>query len=376
MYSEAEIESAVAAGNLTPEAAAALRAHVSGIRSAPGADEEQFRLVTGFNDIFVAIAGILVLVGAGWLGGSVAPWLAGVAVAAAAWGMAEYFTLQRRMALPSIIFVLAFVGGLYLGGLALYPYLAGPYESVGIPQYPGFWGVFAGAGGSRSFLLVQAASAAIVVVACWAHWRRFAVPITIALGVGAIARLVFTLIAVAAYPNLGQWLLGVVLIGGLAIFAYAMWWDMQDRARLTRRSDVAFWLHLAASPLIVHPIFMLIGINLVAMHGAGTDTGHATLAAVLALIVYAALAVVALAVDRRAILVSALAYVLVAAIYLISRIGASGAGFAVAIIVIGSSLLMLSAFWQSMRRALLPLLPASISARVPLAAEVSPRRPS
>lgn len=120
MYSEAEIESAVAAGTLTPEAAAALRAHVSGIRNTPGADEEQFRLVTGFNDIFVAIAGLVVLVGAGWLGGSLAPWLAGVAIAAAAWGMAEYFTRQRRMALPSIIFVLAFVGGLYFAGLALY----------------------------------------------------------------------------------------------------------------------------------------------------------------------------------------------------------------------------------------------------------------
>lgn len=361
MYSEAEIESAVAAGTLAPEAAAALRMHVSSIRNAPGADEEQFRLVTGFNDIFVAIAGIVVLVGAGWLGGSIAPWLVGLAVAAAAWGMAEYFTLRRRMALPSIIFVLAFVGGLYFAGLALYPYIAGPQP------YGGglFWSAFMTAGSSRTFLLVQAASAAVVVGACWAHWRRFAVPITIAVGVGAIARLGFTLIAAAAYPNVGQWLLGVVLLGGIVIFGYAMWWDMQDRARRTRRADVAFWLHLAASPLIVHPIFALIGINLV-MRGGDNATG-ASVAAVLAIVIYLVLAVVALTVDRRAILVSALAYVLVAAIFLVSRIGTSGAAFAVAIIVIGSSLLMLSAFWQALRRALLPRLPVAITARVPLA---------
>ena len=349
MYSDAEIESAVAAGTLTSEAAQALRTPVSGLRNTVTADEEQFRLVTGFNDIFVAIAGILVLVGAGWLGGALAPWAGGLFVAGAAWGMAEYFTRRRRMALPSIIFVLAFVGGLYFAGVTAYP---GEY----------WWRAFStGDGSSRTFLLVQAASAALVVAACWVHWQRFAVPITIALGVGAVARLLFTLIAVAAYPNLGQWLLYVVLAGGLAIFAYAMWWDMQDRARTTRKSDVAFWLHLAASPLIVHPIFMLMGLSI------GMNDQNATFAAILALVIYCALAIVALTVDRRAILVSALAYVLAAAIYLVSKIGTSGAGFAVVIIIIGGSLLMLSAFWQTMRRAFLPRLPAAIRDRVPVA---------
>lgn len=232
-----------------------------------------------------------------------------------------------------------------------------------------FWSAFATGGNSRSFLLVQAGSAAVVVAACWAHWRRFAVPITIAVGVAAIARLVFTLIAVAAYPHLGQWLLVVVLVGGLGIFGYAMWWDMQDRARLTKRADVAFWLHLTASPLIVHPIFALMGINL-AMNGT---SGGATIAAVLALVIYLALGLVALIVDRRAILVSALVYVLVAAVYLVSKIGTSGPGFAVAIIIIGSGLLMLSAFWQAMRRGLLPRLPTAITSRVPLAGVVNPR---
>lgn len=187
------------------------------------------------------------------------------------------------------------------------------------------------------------------------------VPIAVAAGVAAIARFAFTLVAVAAYPNLGQWLLLVVLAGGVAIFAYAMRWDMQDRERATRRSDVAFWLHLAASPLIVHPLFVLMGINI------GIQHGNAGLIALLAIAIYAGLAAVALIVDRRAILVSALVYVLAAAIYLAGKIGSSGIGFAVAIIVIGSSLLMLSAFWQPMRRSLLPLLPEALRDRMPIA---------
>jgi hypothetical protein len=59
MYSETDLESAVAAGILSREAAEALREHVSGLRATPMVDEENFRLITGFNDIFVAIAGVL-----------------------------------------------------------------------------------------------------------------------------------------------------------------------------------------------------------------------------------------------------------------------------------------------------------------------------
>ena len=64
MYTEADLQSAVAAGALSHEAAEALRAHAAGMRSAPIADEEQFRLINGFNDIFVTIAAILLLAAA------------------------------------------------------------------------------------------------------------------------------------------------------------------------------------------------------------------------------------------------------------------------------------------------------------------------
>jgi hypothetical protein len=345
MYSDNELESAVAAGTLTRESANALRAHVTEMRQTPSADEEQFRLITSFNDIFVAIAGILVLVGAGWLGGALWPPLGGLAVAAAAWGMAEFFTRLRRMAFPSIIFFLAFAGGIYAFGMLMILIALGVAVSF--------------TGSSSRFLLAESAGAALMVGACWLHWRRFAVPIAVAAGVAAIAATLFTMIAFAAYPNTGQWMLFVVLAGGLVIFAYAMRWDMADRERKTRKSDVAFWLHLAASPLIVHPIFMLMGVN-------SMKDGNAVVIAVLAILVYAALAVVALIVDRRAILVSALAYVLAAAIYLVSRIGSSGLGFALAIIIIGSSLLMLSAFWQTMRKQVLPLIPEDLRNRMPV----------
>src|SRR3546814_1917346 len=80
-----------------------------------------------------------------------------------------------------------------------------------------------------------------------------------------------------------------------------MWWDSSDPKRETRRSDVAFWLHLLAAPLIVHPVFSLLGL---------TDGSASVMEAVVVLLVYVGLGPTALAIDRRALLVSALAYVL------------------------------------------------------------------
>ena len=54
---------------------------------------------------------------------------------------------------------------------------------------------------------------------------------------------------------------GAGLVLGIGVFLFAMWWDSSDPRRETRRSDVAFWLHLLSAPLIVHPIFSLLGLT-------------------------------------------------------------------------------------------------------------------
>ena len=109
MYSVAVLQSAVTAGALSREAAQALRDHATGMRNAPVADEEHFRLITGFNDIFVTIAAVLLLMACAGIGGAIAAGAGGLLVAGAAWAMAEFFTRRRRMALPSIVLLLAFV---------------------------------------------------------------------------------------------------------------------------------------------------------------------------------------------------------------------------------------------------------------------------
>ena len=70
MYSEDDLSSAVAAGVLTEASAEAFRAHVEQRQRSSAVDEEHFRLVTGFNDIFVVIACVLLLASLAGIGAS------------------------------------------------------------------------------------------------------------------------------------------------------------------------------------------------------------------------------------------------------------------------------------------------------------------
>jgi uncharacterized membrane protein YfcA len=353
MYSDSDLEAAVAAGAMTPEAAAALRNYVNDRRPTPAVDEEHFRLITGFNDIFVSIAAVILLVALGWIGSTIGPRIegvgpspiAGILVAGAAWGLAEFFTRKRRMALPSILLLLAFVAGVAEAVGSALILMVGT-EAIDDSQS------LAG--------ILSAVSAAIAAGAAWLHWRRFKVPITIAAGAASVVALVLGLIASAVgtdASNLETIILGFMLVLGIGVFLFAMWWDSSDPRRETRRSDVAFWLHLLAAPMMVHPIFKLLGL---------ADGGGSVAGAVIVLIVYALFGLTALAVDRRALLVSALAYVLWALSRLFEQAGAQELNLALTALVIGSALLLLSAFWHSARRAVVKPLPTGLRAKLPV----------
>ena len=63
MYNDDDLSSAIAAGILSENTATASRIRAVGHGSAP--DEENIRLITSFNDIFVVIACALLLVSVG-----------------------------------------------------------------------------------------------------------------------------------------------------------------------------------------------------------------------------------------------------------------------------------------------------------------------
>lgn len=338
MYNEENIKSAVKAGVLTPETAEALRLHVAKSQT-PLVDEEHFRLITGFNDIFVVIASLLLLSSINWIMGSTLPWLGSIVSAIAAWGLSEFFVRKRRMALPAIVLLLAFVTYVFTAGFTVMTH----YFTGVISYYQ-----------AQSNPINYIVPAIFATVAAWLHWLRFKVPITIAAGtatvvVGLMALLLLNSGTKALLPP-------ACMLVGISVFIFAMRWDSADINRQTRKSDVAFWLHLLAAPLIIHPVFQMLGVLSGKIY---------LLQALIVLMLYLLIATVSLLIDRRALMVSALGYVVYVFSSLINDIGSVSAGFGITSFVIGSALLMLSAYWHKCRSLVLGFIPDSFKKYLP-----------
>lgn len=339
MYTQEDLDDAVDHGIFAQDAVQQFRAHVAARRQAPAVDEEHFRLISGFNDIFVVIACMLTLVSTTWIGATISYVFAFLATALVAWGLAECFVRRRRMALPAIVLLLAFTGSV----AALSAGVAGRLELDLI--------LFVGLGAAA--------------LAAWVHWLRFRVPMAVAVGVGALLCLGGLLVASLfagfglTYEGALQRLGGsVFFVCGVVAFALAMHWDMQDTRRVTDKSDIAFWLHMLAAPLLVHPVFSAMTHNVV--------DGGGYMQAVWVVLLYAAIGIVSLAIDRRALMVAALSYVLVVFANLLMRHGMVNMNFAITALVVGGALLLLSVFWHRMRTLLLGCLPKALTLRLPV----------
>lgn len=328
MYSDEELNTAVQKGIFSASAVHEFRQLIAQSRNTHQVDEENFRLLSGFNDIFVLIASGLLLISMSWLGFENSPVLGSVVLAAGSWGLAEFFVRRKRMALPAIGLLLTFLAGVF----SLPIVLADPPTEI-------------------QFF----AAAVATTVAAFLHWQRFRVPITLAAGmVGLFAGLFGILFS--QFPEIRFFYQPYLAGAGVLTFMLAMFWDAKDPKRETRNSDVAFWLHLLSAPLIVHPIFSSLGVF------SGV-TGYSTALIVLGL--YMVLALISIIVDRRAIMVSALVYVIYALSGLLENYGFVSYGMAMAGVFIGGSLLLLSAYWHQSRQAVMRALPQSTHAYLP-----------
>ena len=346
MYSDPDLDAAARSGALPPFWAERFRSFVARERGTPAADEEHVRLLSSFNDLFVTgalllfMGGVAVLVSQG-----PGPAFGFGTLAMLAWLAGPYLILKRRMALPAFVLALAFTFG--IAGMLL--------VGFGVPVNLEFnQSYFPQALPEAAARLLTFGAAA---VAAALHWWRFKVPaaMTLALLLACIALnfVVGTALGTAALaipPAMP------FLVYGLALFAVAMWWDMSDIYRQTRRADVAFWLHLAAASLIVHSLFAMLGLSAEGMDGPS---------AFVTILLYLLFCAVALIVDRRAMMVAGLLYVLAAFGALTFWIGTRSTAFTLAAIFVGASLLALSVFWAHLRGLLLDRLPQKLRAQLP-----------
>jgi hypothetical protein len=344
MISSESLAAAVAEGVITAEQVAkidAIEARRRDERPEPE-DEEKLRFISGFGDIFVTIGlGLFLSAATYFLSQSGGQVVAAFGLALLSWGLTEYFTRIRRMAFPSIVLLVVFASAVFYGSLV------GSLLSMGLPIN----------GGSmfRDESPLFAAAAGLITLALVSlHYRRFKVPITVAVGAAAAAAIFYGLTAqvmIRFEPK--SWFPTLTFLLGASILALAMRYDVSDPRRLTRNTDIAFWLHMLAAPMIVHPlVYDLARVSL-------------TLSGAMAiLLVFLVLGCIAVVIDRRALLVSGLVYAGSAFATLLQHSGINATG-ATTILVLGAFILLLSAGWQPLRASLLRVIPAKLAERLP-----------
>lgn len=381
MYSQTDLNDAVAGGALTDEQANSLRSFIAERNGAPTADEEHFRFITGFNDILCFTACLFTLIAVGWLGtllplgGSMigrglpisAPF-AGLFVAAASWALAEIFTRRRRQWLTSILLIVGATWGVTLFLLLLL--------------------LSSGGMGPSGATMVAALSFLAGGGAAFVHWKRHRMPIAIATmyGFGLIA---FISLMATSLGSMNTMMI-ILLIAGIGAFLYAMWWDSQDPMRRGEKSEAGFWLHWLAAGLTVNALATLFGVN----QGVASVGG-----AIGVIVIFLLLALIALIVNRRAYALTAVSPLIVALQSLLndggrrsydaydrygsssyggsySSYGGSYSGYSsrpavsvegtmLSFLIIGIVLLLLAIYWAPVRRIVVGVLPEGLRAKLP-----------
>jgi hypothetical protein len=349
MLSSDELSAAVGAGVIGRADAERLSAFLAEYRKTSGygegaeEDSEAIRFVRGFHDVFLTIGVTLLLVGIAFTTGVVAEGAWPYTVAIAAWLLAEYFTRMKRLTLPSIALSIGFgiAGGLTLAALSGI-FLRGPVNTTF--DSPAAWAA------ARYSDVVPPLAA---LIASGLFYLRFRLPFTLAQMVAAGAALL------AVYIDPGTWKPAAFLIMGVAVFVLALQFDLRDPERRTIATDNAFWLHLTAAPLIVHTTIGYVW--------ADQAASLALSSAVLTVAVIAALALVALIIDRRALLVAGLFYLGTALFIIIRNTAvAENTVLALTILLLGGALVLLGVGWRTLRRTVVgALIPFDLARRLP-----------
>lgn len=327
-------------------------------QSLPG--EEDLRFIRNFHDVFLSL-GILMF--AGGLGIAtvmvLAPMvketaqaggaafhntlilIAGAAAVDAAimWLMAEFFARGRRLFLPSIVIFTAFNLFFMIGAGAAYGAILN-LDKAFFEDLDGAGFVGAIRQASEFFVVVFG----VTTAAIFAFYLRMRLPF--AMGVfGYFLASVGVAGAFYLWPEKAQSLMQPAqLAAGVFIFLLGVYFDARDPERKTRISDNGFWLHFFAAPLILNSVLgMTVGPDMLTQNSSG--------AAVVTLIVVFVFAFVSLLINRRALLVAGLIYALIAAGYLVSKVGLSGGWTAaVTLLVMGGAMVLLGGGWHALRR--------------------------
>lgn len=308
-------------------------------------ESEAPRFVRGFHDVLITIGVVIVLFGLGSLTNFM---LVGIG----AWILAEILVKKQRLALPAVILTLVFAisSTLFIMGIVE------EFQQVASVELDVVVGT-----GLFALLLTPF------------YWR-FRVPIALSIMITAVLIFVFSIILliVAKLINVenlfanGPIIVNIIgLFASVVLFAIAMWFDLKDRMREKRWSDVAFWLHLITAPVLLFSVIsLLLYKEDVTFWWTESPTQYDALIAILCVLT---MMVVGLLIDRRAFVTSGLISLIAAAIVIFESSNMAWENTtSIAFLVVGLIVLAFGIGWQFLRRQALKIVPASIVDRLPI----------
>ncbi len=284
-------------------------------------DGETLHFVRGMHDIFMSIGIVMLLTGTSLIASSI-----GALVLSAA--LSEYLVRRRRLVLPSIVLAVAVV------------YFAS--RSFGLISW---WGGIPGLG--------------LAFLAACIFYYRYRLPFALMLIAASALGLAVTLLNFL-FPDLIESHRPALILGlGLATFAFAMSQDIRDPQRKSLLADNAFWLHLLAAPLMVHGLMSLLITGGMYDFKSVADAGI-----VIGIVILIGL--IAVAIDRRAMLVSGLAYIGFALGMIVRQTEISAiSATALTLILLGAAIVALGSGWRYARKALLTIMPRRLTLLLP-----------
>lgn len=144
---------------------------------------------------------------------------------------------------------------------------------------------------------------------------------------------------------------------GLIVFAVAMWFDIRDTTRQSHLSDSAFWLHLLASPLIVHgAMISLLFSDQAWIQAMGKET--------IIVVFFSGILLLALLLDRRAMLISTQLYMIYALTQILQgHLNSTQNVLIYILMALGLLVIFFGTYWYKARRLIFGFLSNSIISR-------------
>jgi len=279
--------------------------NTSAVPSAELNAEEPLKFIRSFGDVFITLGVVLLVIAINMLALDGYTYLIPVAGFVI---MAEWLVRVRRLALPGIGILLAI---LYFVNKAIH-FDHEHATTLGI---------------------------ATLCVTSLLFYLRYRMPFSLLPLATGIVTIVVIQIGIDVMEN------PIIFVAlGLVVFAIAMVFDALDPSRVTHLSDSAFWLHLLAAPLIVHGA-------MVSMLTSDLTWIQSMNKEILMIIFFSGFFLLALLVDRRALLISTQLYAIYALTQLLQEQLSSSQNIVMYVMIgLGLFVIFFGTYWYLARR--------------------------